>query len=266
MATLMFDGRNISYLDAGEGEPAVVFVHGYPFAAEQWQPQIDTFSGVHRCVAPDLYGFGGSDCLPGKGDYSIAAYADQVAGVVDILGLDSVVLAGLSMGGYIALNLAARRPGWLRALVLADTRSEADTPEGAQRRSDQQVFLSGNGDPGTLADGLLGTIIGERTPGRDEVCARVRQMMLTSDRKAWVGALEAMRTRPDVTGTLGDIGVPTLVVVGEDDKLTPPPVAEGLTGAIKGAQLQIIPAAGHVSNLENPSAFNGVLGAFLERL
>lgn len=264
--TLSLDGRTVSYLDEGHGAPALVFVHGFPFAAEQWRTQIDSFAVRHRVVAPDLFGFGQSEIFGDRGRYSIPAYADQVAGLIEALDLGPVVLTGLSMGGYIALDLVARRPGLVSALVLADTRSEADSPDAARRRSDQQVFLAGNGDPATLAGGLVEAVIGPQTAGRDGVVEAVRAMMLANDRQGWIGALEAMRTRADVTGTLGAIAVPTLVVVGEDDTLTPPAAAEALVAGIPGAHLEVVPAAGHVSNLENPAEFNRVLGAFLAAL
>lgn len=263
MPTLTLDGRRVHYLDEGEGEPVLVLVHGFPLRAEMWEPQLRAFAGRHRLVAPDLFGFGGSEVPPDREAYSIDGYADQVAGVIGELGLGRVVLVGLSMGGYVALALARRHPGVLAALVLTDTRAEADSAEVQQRRSDQQVFLGGGGEVSALVDGLLDMMVGKRSPRREEVVERAREFMLGAPREGWVGALEAMKQRADATAGLPAIAVPALVVVGEDDELTPPPAAEALAGAIPSARLAVVPAAGHLSNLENPEAFNRALGEFL---
>jgi len=266
MPALTIDGRQVNYLDEGSGEPAVVLVHGFPLHAEMWRPQLAGFAGRHRLIAPDLLGFGGSDVPPDRTAYSISGYAEQVAAVVEQLGLAPVVLVGLSMGGYIALDLARRRPELLAGLVLADTRSEADTPEAKRRRSDQQVFLGARGDVGALADGLADAVVGKKTAKRDEVLERVKGLMTANAAPGWIGALEAMRRRSDVTGALRSIRLPALVLVGEDDTLTPPAAAEGLAVGIPGARLVVVPAAGHLSNLENPGAFNEALGEFLAAL
>ena len=275
MPTLTLDGRRVHYLDEGAGEPAVLLVHGFPLDAGMWRPQLDALAGSHRLVAPDLYGFGGSDVPPDPGGappgaegdaYSIPGYADQVAGVADALGLGPVVLVGLSMGGYVALDLARRRPELIAALVLADTRAEADSSEARQRRSDQQVFLRARGDVASLADGLADTVVGKATADREALLERVKAMMAANPADGWIGALEAMRTRADATDVLGSIGVPALVVVGEDDTLTPPALSEAMAAAIPGARLEVIPAAGHLSSLENPGAFNRVLSEFLAGL
>lgn len=269
MPTLTLDGRRVHYLDEGAGEPPVLLLHGFPFSAEMWRPQMDALAGPRRLVAPDLFGFGRSDVPADETDgdgWSITAYADQVAGVAEALGLGPVVLAGLSMGGYIALDLVRRRPEMIAALVLADTRSESDTQEVRQRRADQQVFLRARGDVASLADGLADAVVGKATADREALLERVKAMMTANAAEGWIAALEAMRTRADATGVLSSIAVPVLVVVGEDDPLTPPSAAESMAEAIPGARLEVVPAAGHLSNLENPDAFNRVLEEFLAGL
>ncbi len=267
MPELELNGRRVSYLDEGAGEPVVCFVHGFPVEAELWRPQIDHLvARGHRCLAPNLFGFGGSDVPAEKADYSIPGYADQVAGLLEALGTGPVVLAGLSMGGYIALDLVHRRPELVRALVLADTRAEADTDEGRQRRADQQTFLAGGGERSSLADGLIDALISKRGPEREEAIRRARGFMLATPVEGWIGALEAMRTRVDATGRLGDIAVPTLVLVGEDDNLTPVSAATTLAEGIPGAELVVLPEVGHVSNLEGPHEFTMALDRFLDRI
>jgi pimeloyl-ACP methyl ester carboxylesterase len=266
MPTLELDGRRLHYLDEGGGEPVLLLVHGFPFSARMWEPQIAAFSDRHRVVAPDLSGFGESEVPPERSAYSIDGYADEVAGVVAALGLGRVVLAGLSMGGYIALALARRHPQILAGLVLADTRAEADSQEVKSRRSDQQVFLSARKDIAPLVDGLLENLLSKRGPAREEVADRAGALMRTVDPDGWIGALEAMKQRSDASPGLAGITVPTLVLVGEDDEITPPSAAEAMAEAIPGARLVVVPAAGHLTNLENPEAFNEAVGGFLASL
>ncbi len=267
MPDLEVDGRRTRYLDEGGGEPVVCFIHGFPFESAMWRPQLDHLvARGHRCIAPDLYGFGASEVPAERTDYTISGYADQVAGLLDALDPGPVVLAGLSMGGYIALDLVFRRPELVGALVLADTRAEADTDEGRQRRADQQTFLAGGGERSSLAEGMLDAIIGKRGPERERAIRTVRAFMLAAPVEAWIGALEAMRTRADVTARLGGITVPTLVLVGEDDALTPVPAATTLAEGIPGAHLVVLPDVGHVSNLEGPHEFTMALERFLDRI
>jgi 3-oxoadipate enol-lactonase len=266
MPTLDLDGRRLHYLDEGSGQPVLLLVHGFPLSARMWQPQIAAFSDRYRIVAPDLSGFGDSEVPPERGAYTIDGYADEVAAIVSALGLDRVVLGGVSMGGYVALAVARRYPQILAGLVLADTRAEADSDEARRRRSEQQVFLSARKDVDPLVDGLLESLLSKRAPAREEATDQVGGLMRAMDPNGWIGSLEAMKRRPDATPGLAGITVPTLVLVGEDDGLTPPAAAEALAGAIPHARLAVVPAAGHLSNLENPQAFNAALDDFLAGL
>jgi pimeloyl-ACP methyl ester carboxylesterase len=234
-------------------------------------------------VAPDLPGFGGSDVPADRSAYSIDGYADLVAALAAGLGLGRVVLVGLSMGGYIALAFARRHPEALAGLVLADTRADPDTAEGRQARSDQQATVESRRDVSPLVDGLLTRVLADPGDGgcppdegggsrqaasarHDEVAARVGDMMRSTAPDGWIGALEAMKQRSDQTDLLPSISVPVLVVVGESDALVPLDVAEAMAKAIPGARLEVVPAAGHVSNLENPEVFNRALADFLSVL
>jgi len=267
MPDLELDGGHVHYLDEGGGEPVICFVHGFPFESGMWRPQLDHLVGRgHRCIAPDLFGFGRSDVPAERSDYSIPGYADQVAGLLDALEVPPVVLAGLSMGGYVALDLVHRRPELVRAMVLADTRAEADNDEGRQRRADQQVFLTGGGERSTLAEGMLDSLIGKQGPERERAIRTIRAFMLATPVEGWIGALEAMRTRADATPWLGDIAVPTLVLVGLDDTVTPVAAATILAEGIPGAELVVLPDVGHVSNLEGPDEFTMALDRFVDRI
>jgi 3-oxoadipate enol-lactonase len=264
MGTFTFDGLAVNYLDEGAGEQAVVFVHGFPFEHTMWEPQIPVaVAAGRRAVAPDLFGFGRSAVPTDRSEYSIDRYGDLVVALIGELDLGPVVVAGLSMGGYIALSVARRHPEVLAGLVLADTRADPDTPEGRQTRTDQQALVEARNDVTPLVDGLLNRILAATGPRHAECGALLGDMMRSTAPAGWIGALEAMKHRRDQTDLLPRIPVPTLVVVGESDALIPIEVAEATAKAIPGARLEVVPGAGHVANLENPEVFNRVFAEFL---
>jgi 3-oxoadipate enol-lactonase len=216
-----------------------------------------------RAVVPDLPGFGRSEVPEERSAYSIDRYADVVAALISDLGLGQVVVAGLSMGGYIALAVARRHPDVLAGLVLADTRADPDTAEGRQTRTDNQTVVQEKGDVTPLVDGLLERILSEAAPHHAEARLRLSGVMRATAPAGWIGALEAMKNRRDQTDLLPTISVPTLVVVGESDALVPLEVAERMATAIPGARLEVVADAGHVANLENPDHFNRAFAEFL---
>ena len=255
------DGREVGYDDVGTGMP-VVFVHGFPHHRGLWAPQLDALARRTRCVALDLPGFGES--TP-RADASVDAFADDVVALLDHLGIERAVVAGLSMGGYVALALWRRHPARCHALVLADTKAAADD-DAARAKRREMIAMARRGGSAAVAEAMLPGMVGKSTRERSpELVAHVDAMLRAASVEGIVGALEAMMTRPDATPTLPRIDVPTLVVVGEEDILTPPAVARVLADAVPGARLETIGSAGHVSNLERPAAFNYVLGEFLER-
>jgi 3-oxoadipate enol-lactonase len=260
MPELTAAGRKIHYLDTGgEGIP-VLLLHAFPLSSAMWEPQVESLRDRFRFIAPDLSGFGGSDA-PEDG-YSMGAWADEVTGLLDELGLDQVVLVGLSMGGYLAFECLRRFPERISALVLADTRAEADPPEGLEKRTKQQGMVR-EGKRDELIDALVGALLGEATLAKKpDVVERVR-ILMDNQPAGFIGALEALKTRPDSTDELAGIKVPTLIVVGENDAVTPPDASRKLHEHIAGSRLVVIPEAGHLSNLEAPEAFNGALGEFL---
>ncbi|HYH51401.1 MAG TPA: alpha/beta fold hydrolase [Acidimicrobiia bacterium] len=267
MGTFTFDGLSVHYLDEGAGDQAVVFIHGFPFDSSMWEPQIPVaVAAGRRAVVPDLVGFGQSDVPADRSAYSIDRYADLVAALISDLGLGRVVVAGLSMGGYIALAIARRHPDVLAGLVLADTRADPDTAEGRQTRADNQTVVEEKGDVTPLVDGLLERILSEGSPRHDEARLRLSDVMRATAPAGWIGALEAMKNRRDQTDLLPAISVPTLVVVGDSDALVPLDVAERMAKAIPGSRLEVVPGAGHIANLESPEVFNRVFAEFLAAL
>jgi pimeloyl-ACP methyl ester carboxylesterase len=258
------DGARIHYVDAGSGDPALVLLHAFPLHSAMWAPQVEHLSSQQRVVAPDLLGFGASDAPESVFRYTMLGYADLVAGLLDRLGLERVVLAGLSMGGYVSLAFLREHRDRVAALILADTRAAADTTEVFERRTDQQDQVARVGTA-ALIETLLEGLLSERTRAdRLELVEEVRRLMKNPP-AGFIGALEAMKHRPDATEELAAISVPTLVLVGEDDKPSPPEVARAMHERIPGSELVVLPGAGHLSNLEATDEFNAAVTDFLAR-
>jgi pimeloyl-ACP methyl ester carboxylesterase len=254
----------IEYDDVGRGE-AVVLLHAFPFSRAMWRPQLEDLQTAFRVIVPDLPGFGGSEGF--RGIPSVEGMADAAAGLLDALPVsEPVVLGGLSMGGYAALAFARKYPQRLRGLVLADTRAEADSAEGKANR-DKTIAFARSHSAGAVVEQMLPKLVCEATRAHElHVVEEIRRIGSAQTADAVIGALQAMRDRPDATAWLGQINVPTLVIVGSADALTPPAMAQILVAGIPGARLAVLNEAGHMSNLEQPELFNAALRAFLQKL
>lgn len=251
-------------MDAGSGEPALVLLHAFPLHAGMWAPQLEHLSPQRRVVAPDFLGFGGSEAPESMYRYTMLGYADLLAGLLDRLGLDRVALCGLSMGGYVALAFLRRYAERVSALILADTRASADTTQVFERRTDQQDQVARIGTTALIETLLAGLLSNDTRASRLDLVEQVRRHM-ANPAAGFFGALEAMKHRPDATAELPGISVPTLVVVGEDDALSPPDVARDMHERIPGSELAVLPHAGHLSNLEAAEEFNAAVADFLAR-
>lgn len=265
MPRATIDNLELEFTDTGgEGIP-VVLLHAFPLNSGEWEPQVGSLGDRYRLIAPDLKGFGRSSAPADRSLYSMDAYADEVKGLLDHLGVKRVVLTGLSMGGYIAFAFWRRYRNAVEALVLADTRAEADAPEGVEKRTSQQKTVAEQGIA-PLVDALPGALLGNTTRAKKpDVVARAEALM-DNPAEGYIGALEAMKRRPDSTEDLAAISVPTLIVVGEEDALTPPELSRKMHEHVGGSRLVAIPEAGHISNLEAPEAFTGALADFLKGL
>ncbi len=250
--------------DVGQG-PVVVLLHAFPLARPMWRPQREAVAARSRVLTPDLRGFGDSSGV--HGTPSVEAWADDVAAMLRSLAIDTpVVVGGLSMGGYVALAFVRKYPERVRALVLADTRAEADNAE-ARANRDRTIALARSQPPSAVIEQMLPRLLGPSTQtNRPEVAAEVRRIAGSQSPDGIVAALQALRDRPDSTPFLGAITVPTLVLVGAEDALTPPAVAATLANGIPAAQLVLLEKAGHLSNLEQPEAFNAAVLSFLDGL
>jgi len=250
------------HVEAGEknGRP-VVFIHGFPFSHEIWKPQLAALGKGRFLVAYDVRGHGKSE--PGDGLYTIDLFVDDLVELLDKLKLERAVLVGLSMGGYIALRAAERAASRVSGLVLADTRAEADTNQAKAMRAGAMKLIAEKG-VGPFADDFVKNLFSPPTLAANRPCVdELKRIMKANGALGVRGALLALAARMDATAWLSGIKAPTLVVVGEDDQLTPPSNAAALVRGIPGAKMVVIPRAGHVSSLENPEAFNKALDEFL---
>lgn len=252
----------IGYDDVGSGLP-VVFIHGFPHDRSLWAPQMGAFVDRCRCIAVDLSGFGESTRT---GDASMDSYADDVACILDSLAIPHAVICGLSMGGYVAFAFWRRHRSRVRALILADTRATPDTPDAAEKRRELIALARAQGST-AVADRQIGGMVGKSTRDKNSgIVDTVYRMLEAQPVDAITSALEALIARPDSTPTLATIDVPTLIVVGEEDVLTPVKDARAMHAGIAGSRLEILAGAGHLTSLERPAAFNHVASEFLSRL
>ncbi|WP_225804079.1 alpha/beta fold hydrolase [Streptomyces sp. NK15101] len=251
----------LHFEDQGSG-PALLLVHGHPFDHTMWQPQIDRFSPTHRVIAPDLRGYGitppGAETeVIGLGDF-----AEDLVDLLDDLGIDDCVVAGLSMGGQIAMELVRRHPERVRGLVLADTFPAAETEEGRKARNAMADRLLREGMRG-YADEVLDRMV---APYNTHAAPHVHRMMCATDPVAAAAALRGRAERPDYRETLAAVAVPALVVVGRDDTYTPVADAEEMHALLPHSTLTVIERAAHLPNLERPEEFDAALDAFLRSL
>lgn len=253
----------LSYFDT-YSDTVLLLVHGFPLDGRMWSPQLDELAVVARVIAPDLRGFGESEVAPAP--YSIEEMAGDCLDLVDALGVERFVLGGLSMGGYVALEILRQAPDRVQGLILASTRAGADGEEARAGRDAAAATVREKGT-GPLVAGMLDKLLAEATYEEEpELVDFVKEIMDDADPEGVVGALAAMRDRPDATARLADIQVPTLVLHGDEDRVIPPAEAEATHAAIPDAKLAIIEGAGHLPNLERFETFNELVAAFLSEL
>jgi 3-oxoadipate enol-lactonase len=260
MTQIRINDIQMTYTDMGTGDP-VVLIHGYPFNRSLWGEQVATLGESYRVIAPDLRGFGETDSSDGPA--TMDQMAQDVAQLLDHLEIQRAVIGGLSMGGYVALAFYKQFPARVQALVLADTRAQADTEEAKQTRAQQAEKALSEGMAG-IADAMLPKLLTPETVSkRPEIVKRVRDMMLKTEPEGAASALWGMAQRDDQTPLLSTISTPTLILVGAEDALTPVADSEKMHQAIAGSRLVVIDKAGHVSNLERTEQFNEALMDFL---
>jgi 3-oxoadipate enol-lactonase len=256
-------GGLMYYGERGEGpEYPAVLLHAFPLNRKMWAPQVEALAGTRRVITPDYPGFGSSPRPPAQPD--VRYYAEQVRELLDRLKLERVILGGLSMGGYVAFACLTLFPERISTLVLANTRPDPDTEEIKETRRETARRVAEEGVEVLPKLQLERLLAPDTLENKEDVVETVRTMMLESSPDGVVAALGAMRERPDSTGLLGKISVPTLVLGGAEDALSTPEVMGEMAEKIPNSRHLTLEGAGHLSNLEAPVEFNAALKDFLD--
>ena len=251
---------DLAYSDEGHGPP-IIFLHAFPLNRTMWVPQVTDLSDRYRVVTIDLRGHGESDAPMWR--YTLDQFAEDVSGLLEHLGIARATFVGLSMGGYILFALYRTHPELFHALVLADTRATADTPDAKAARFSMAQIAYRRG-ASAIADLMLPKLLSPAAcEHRADLQDQLRTIITGNQVSGIVGDLMAMEERPDSTPLLRTISVPTLVIAGEEDLASPPEEVEEMATHISGSTFVRIPQAGHISNMENPGAFNAALLSFL---
>ncbi|MCL4871154.1 MAG: alpha/beta fold hydrolase [Anaerolineae bacterium] len=251
----------LTYQDSAGGIP-LLLIHGFPLSGRMWDLQFPDLAEVSRLIAPDLRGHGSSMATPPP--YTMTQLAVDCANLLDDIGINRpFAVAGLSMGGYIAFELFRQYPGMVAGLILAGTKATPDNAEGKKGRDAAAALVQAQGVE-ALVEQMLPKLFAPATYQEDpDLIAFTREMMLETSVEGAIGALAAMRERPDSTPTLTEIEIPTLIIHGAEDQIIPQAESEAMHQGIAGSQLVIIPAAGHLMNLEQPELFNEAVTNFL---
>ena len=251
---------HLSYEEVGTG-PTVLLLHAFPLSGAMWHRQVAALRDHYRVIVPDLRGFGKSDAPSGPS--LLEQQADDMAALLTHVGVEQAAVVGLSMGGYIAFTFWRRHRDKVVALVLADTRAGADSAEGRVGRESNARLAETEGAAAIAAKMIPGLV----APTASQAVREELRVLITANRPEGIaGALRGMAVRPDATPDLAGITVPTLIVVGTEDGLTPPAEAAQIQQGIAGSSVALVPGAGHLSNLEQPEGFNTALCTFLDRV
>lgn len=239
----------------------VLFIHGFPLNRSMWQPQLEAIKAAGWvAVTPNLPGFGGAPLVQHA---SMDTYADCAFQSLEAVGVKRAVVVGLSMGGYVAFRFLEKYPDVVSGLVLVDTRAGADTDEGRAARHATAARVERDG-VGGLANDMLAKLVAAQASQtvKDELLG----IMRSASAAGTAAAARAMAARPDSRPMLEQVRVPTLIVVGAEDALTPPAMSEEMHKLVPGSRLEVIPGVGHMSNMEAPDVFNRVLLEFLQEV
>jgi 3-oxoadipate enol-lactonase len=254
--------------ERARSEPAgtLVLLHAFPLHAGMWEAQLPLAEGGWRVIAPHFRGMGGfaGPAVDGRST-TMDDYAADVIDLLDALHVDEAVVGGLSMGGYVAFAMFRHAPRYFRGLILADTRPQADSADVLDGRRRLLATLDARG-PAAVADEMIPRLVGATTQReRSDIVDQVRRLIVESSAQGIAAGIAALMSRADSTPLLGSIHCPTLVLVGEEDVITPVTMAEDMARAIAGAQLVKVQHAGHLTSLERPDTFNAAVGRFLEK-
>ena len=259
---ILIEGNNVSYVDEGQpGGIPIIFIHGFPFNKETWSNQLEVLKESYRVIAYDVRGYGNSET--GNVLLSVPQFAGDLFSFMDALEIETVIVCGLSMGGYIALNAIHHQPERISALILCDTQCMADSEEAKKKRMDTIVTIQKNGLSTYAHDSVMKLFSETSLNDKPEEVSSIEQTILQTRSETIINTLRALAERKETCSSLHNISIPVLILVGEDDQITPPPAAQKMNSLITGSRLQVIKNAGHLSNLENPDSFNSHLQIFL---
>lgn len=253
---LRIGDRDFAYESYGSGKP-LVLLHAFPLDGRMWRQTAQALSGRCRVIVPDLRGFGESAL--GRGEPSIANMADDVAALLDSLSIPRATVGGLSMGGYVALAFAARHRTRLERLILADTRAAADSSAARASRAEALDLVEKAGVAAFVERQLVALL----SPAASEAVRSEARGLCDQPLETVRAGILALRDRPDRRAELAAIACPTLAIVGKEDRISPPAEMAEIALAIPGARLVEIAGAGHLSNLENPTAFVAAIETFI---
>lgn len=258
------NGIMINYSDFGSSNdrPPIVLIHGFPFSSEMWTPQVEVLKDRFRVITHDIRGHGKSEV--GDGQYTLEFFVDDLIGLLDHLAISKAVLCGLSMGGYIALRTIERNPDRVSSLILCDTGPQADTNEVKLRRVASVKSVKTNGVDQYAESFLKAIFAPESFESKKDTIERIRTIIKSNSEIGICGTLIALAGRTDTTEALQSIKVPTLIIVGELDKVTPPKLSKIMDSKISNSEFHVLPNASHLGNLENAEEFNRVMVAFLK--
>jgi pimeloyl-ACP methyl ester carboxylesterase len=251
------------FTNGNPNKKPIVFVHGFPLDHFMWDKQVEFLSNDFYCVRYDIRGLGVSPA--GDGQFTMESFVDDLESVIDELKLDKPVLCGLSMGGYISLRALERMQEKFSAVILCDTRSEADGNEGKLKRAAAVKRINIEGLAPFVKD-FITNCYGEnyKQNHKAELEKRIAKS-IQFDPAGVKGSLIAMHGRNDTTEYLNKINIPALVICGEEDTLTPPAVMKSMAEKIAGSEFVVIKNSGHLSPVENPEEVNKAIAEFLNK-
>jgi len=263
MSRIEVAGASWNVVEAGNG-PVLLLVHGFPLDHSMWEHQLGALSARFRVIAPDLGGFGAS--LDAGGESTMERFADALAAHLDALAVDEpIAFGGLSMGGYVAWEFCRRHAERLGKLILCDTRAAADSDDVARGRLDAAEHVLAEGSTG-FVEAMIGKLFAEQTVRqRPDAVDRIRRVMLGTAAETVAAGLRGMARRTDMTAALGQVAIPTLILCGREDVISPPDEMRSIAAAMPNARFAEVPGAGHMAPLENPRFVNQAITEFLAR-
>ena len=261
--SIKINNLEVSYNDVGEGTIPIIFIHGFPFDKTMWQRQMYFLKSSNRVIAYDLKGFGESK--EQIASLTIEMFTEDLIAFMNALHIDKAILCGLSMGGYIVLNAVKKYPERFEALILSDTQCIADTAEAKEKRYKAIDEINENGVHAFNEKFIKSIFHTDSLITKKEVIETLRINMQSNTRRSMTRVLAALAERTETCSEIHNIQIPTLIICGREDAVTPLSQSESMHEAIKGSMLRVIDNAGHVSNLEQPHTFNKHLQEFLSR-